>query len=97
MTRGASVPGTKRSDIGLDREIGGQSGLGSFDADAYARMQAALTHASQIVITHEHMDHIGGLAAHPQIESILPALRLTREQIADPSRSLPLPELFTRK
>ena len=35
--------------------------LTSFDAAAYGRMQAAMSAAKQIVITHEHMDHIGGL------------------------------------
>jgi glyoxylase-like metal-dependent hydrolase (beta-lactamase superfamily II) len=75
-------------DTALSREIGG-SQLASFDVGAYGRMQAAMTQSSTIVITHEHMDHIGGLAAHPDLPTVLPASRLTAEQIADPDRSAP--------
>jgi glyoxylase-like metal-dependent hydrolase (beta-lactamase superfamily II) len=75
-------------DTALNQEIGAQ-GLVSFDPSAYERMQAALSTASIIVVTHEHMDHIGGLAAHPQLASIRSAAKLTPEQIADPERSLP--------
>ena len=75
-------------DTALSREIGG-SQLASFDAGAYGRMQAAMTQSSSIVITHEHMDHIGGLAAHPDLPAVLPVSRLTSEQIAEPDRSAP--------
>jgi glyoxylase-like metal-dependent hydrolase (beta-lactamase superfamily II) len=56
--------------------------LKSFDKEAYARMASALPQASLILITHEHMDHIGGLAAHPQLPALLRTARLNREQIA---------------
>lgn len=69
-----------------DKTVGN---LAAFDRDAYARMQAAMTAASLIVITHEHMDHIGGLAAHPQLPALLPALRLNRDQAARPDLMLP--------
>lgn len=75
-------------DTALNEAIGG-SELTSFDAAAYERMQAAMSSASQIVITHEHMDHIGGLAAHPDLANVLPKARLTREQLSDPERSSP--------
>lgn len=58
--------------------------VAGFDDAAYERMNAAMNRAAQIVITHEHMDHIGGLAAHPQLGALLPALRLTAEQLANP-------------
>ncbi len=60
-----------------------------FDDAAYAHMNTALAKASQIVITHEHMDHIGGIAAHPQLAALLPALRLTDEQLANPAGMKP--------
>jgi glyoxylase-like metal-dependent hydrolase (beta-lactamase superfamily II) len=74
-------------------------GMGAtVDDDTYARMDLALAAASQIVVTHEHLDHIGGIAAHPSPEALRPALRLTAEQIANPTRygafSAPEPQLF---
>ena len=60
------------------------SGLVSFDDKAYARMQAAMDKASLIVITHEHLDHIGGLSAHPHLAHVLKATRLTKEQVDSP-------------
>ena len=45
--------------------------------------------ATQIVITHEHMDHIGGLTTHADLARVLPKAKLTREQLSEPERSLP--------
>jgi glyoxylase-like metal-dependent hydrolase (beta-lactamase superfamily II) len=58
--------------------------LTSFDAAAYARMQSAMETASLIVITHEHLDHIGGLSASPHLAEVLKATRLTKEQVDNP-------------
>ena len=58
--------------------------IDTFDEAAYQRMNAAMENAAQIVITHEHMDHIGGIAAHPRLAQILPAVRLTAEQLGNP-------------
>jgi len=65
-----------------------------YDDAAYGRMNAAMASAAQIVITHEHMDHIGGIAAHPQLAQLRPALRLTAEQLANRwgMRPVTLPE-----
>jgi glyoxylase-like metal-dependent hydrolase (beta-lactamase superfamily II) len=75
-------------DTALEQSMGG-SQLSSFDAAAFARVQAAMSTAAQIVITHEHMDHIGGLTAHRDLKALLPKARLTREQLSEPERSLP--------
>jgi len=75
-------------DTALEQSMGG-SQLSSFDDAAFARVQAAMSTAAQIVITHEHMDHIGGLIAHGDLKAVLPKARLTREQLAEPERSLP--------
>jgi glyoxylase-like metal-dependent hydrolase (beta-lactamase superfamily II) len=75
-------------DTALSQAIGG-SELTSFDAEAYGRMQAAMSAAKQIVITHEHMDHIGGLTAHGDLANVLPKARLTSAQLSDPEKSLP--------
>jgi len=58
--------------------------VGVFDEAAYLRMNAAMEQAAQIVVTHEHMDHIGGIAAHPRLSQILHAVRLTAEQLGNP-------------
>ena len=75
-------------DTALDKKLGGDN-LASFDPDAYGRMEKALGKASLILITHEHMDHIGGLTEYPDIKTILPQTRLTAEQVAHPERSVP--------
>lgn len=75
-------------DTALDEKLGGGN-LVSFDKDAYARMENALGKAKLIVITHEHMDHIGGLTLYPDLPKILPSTELTQEQVDHPERSVP--------
>lgn len=63
------------------------AGLGAkIDDDAYARMDMALAQATQIVVTHEHPDHIGGIVAYKDAQDLAKQLRLNREQLD----SLPL-------
>jgi len=54
-----------------------------FDAVSYARMEAALGSAQQIVFTHEHFDHVGGAIAHPRSKELLAQVRLTERQVSD--------------
>ena len=60
-----------------------------YDDAAWLRMLTALEISSQIVITHEHMDHIGGVTAHPNLPKLLPRLRLTATQLAHPGKMKP--------
>lgn len=77
-------------DTAMDRAIAGPDFMvPAYDAEAWQRMLTAMERADQIVITHEHMDHIGGVAAHPKLADLLPKLRLTEEQLAHPSRMFP--------
>lgn len=68
-------------DTAMDRSLAKPEFMVPFyDEAAYQRMSAALEHAALILITHEHVDHIGGIAHHPQPERLLPALRLNPQQ-----------------
>jgi glyoxylase-like metal-dependent hydrolase (beta-lactamase superfamily II) len=76
-------------DTALDEAAGKAAGIASFDADAYKRMSAGLAATSLIVITHEHMDHVGGLTVHADLPKLLTVAQLTKEQIAFPERMAP--------
>jgi glyoxylase-like metal-dependent hydrolase (beta-lactamase superfamily II) len=54
------------------------------DPGAFARVQAAMKQASLIVFTHEHVDHVGGVASAPDFAAIAKQVRLTREQLDSP-------------
>lgn len=57
-------------------------GRGRFDADAHARLLEAIATADHVLITHEHIDHVMGIARHPEPDEIAPRLRLTAPQLA---------------
>lgn len=52
-----------------------------FYGDAFDRMSSAMDTASLIVITHEHLDHIGGLSRHPHLKQLLDVTKLSKEQV----------------
>jgi len=54
------------------------------DQAAFERVLKAMRQASAIVFTHEHPDHVGGLAAAPQPDAVLPQVMMTREQLNSP-------------
>lgn len=76
-------------DTALNEAQGSGNATG-FDQAAYDRMEAAMGKANFITITHEHMDHIGGLGAYPDLKSIAGNVKLNEEQIANPDRSAPV-------
>ena len=71
-------------DTALSEAVGRAGGISTFDNAAYDRMNAGMDTASLILITHEHLDHIGGLAAHPHLAKLVDVTRLTKEQIDSP-------------
>lgn len=77
-------------DTAMNAEITKEGGGAGFDADAAARVAKGLDDATGIVVTHEHFDHLGGLATHPNAKQLLAKAVLTTEQLAEPSRMLPL-------
>ncbi len=54
----------------------------TFDAAAWTSIQRALGAARWIVITHEHVDHVGGIAAFDEPEKLVGRVLLTPEQLA---------------
>jgi len=77
-------------DTAMDEHTSTTSGAASFDPAAWARMSAALQSASLILITHEHVDHLAGLATQPHLAPLLQAARLTKEQVDHPERLAPV-------
>ncbi|PCJ69873.1 MAG: MBL fold metallo-hydrolase [Rhodobiaceae bacterium] len=61
-----------------------------FDEEAFGRLERALASASQIVVTHEHYDHIGTIVTADNLVDLLPALRLTPAQINQPHMMMPI-------
>jgi glyoxylase-like metal-dependent hydrolase (beta-lactamase superfamily II) len=67
-------------DAGMDKAS--MSGGGrSFNAEHYAQIQTALEKANLIVITHEHVDHVGTLVKSSIAAQVAPHTLLTREQM----------------
>lgn len=54
-----------------------------FEAAGWAALQRAIAGARKIAITHEHADHISGVARSAAIETLPGRLELTREQLAN--------------
>ena len=53
--------------------------------EAYGRVIQAMSKASLILVTHEHADHIGGLAAHPELKRLLDTgvVKLNKQQVSN--------------
>ncbi len=78
-------------DTAMDEKTAKGEHATFFDDDAFTRARAAMETASLIVVTHEHYDHLGGVTTHPKLEQLAATtLRLTREQLSDPSKRKPL-------
>jgi len=54
----------------------------------YNQMQQRLRKAKHIIVTHEHYDHSGGIAASPWFDEIASRVRLTSEQMNTPGSSM---------
>jgi glyoxylase-like metal-dependent hydrolase (beta-lactamase superfamily II) len=73
-------------DTAFDQALSAKMSASGFNAKAYDHMIAAMAAASDIVITHEHPDHIGGLVSDPNLSHNLANTRLISEQLSDPSK-----------
>ncbi len=90
------VPGARpiMIDTGLTPAYAQELGMENFDSAAQARVDDALRTAGVILVTHEHADHLGGLAAitaTPGGTAIAAAARLNRYQVPGGQNTLALP------
>jgi hypothetical protein len=72
-------------DSTMDKDIAAHAQRGDtaqFDEAAYGRVVVAMGVASRVAVTHEHPDHMGGVARFPVPERLAERLTLTKEQFA---------------
>jgi len=67
-------------------------GGGEYDADAFDALKQAMRGADWIVFTHEHSDHLEGIAELDDAESIAPRILLNVAQRANPQTADLLPQ-----
>jgi glyoxylase-like metal-dependent hydrolase (beta-lactamase superfamily II) len=70
-------------DTAMDKAQAEGMNANRFDGGAAARVRQALGAAAFIVVTHEHLDHIGGLIAHPEPKAVMARALLNPEQARD--------------
>jgi glyoxylase-like metal-dependent hydrolase (beta-lactamase superfamily II) len=75
-------------DAGFSEEMAKASGAKRFESSAFARVGAALSKATLVLVTHEHPDHVGGLFVQPNFAKLLGATRLTKEQVDELKKGL---------
>ncbi len=74
----------------IDGAIDAETALGmkqseadwAFDPAAYDALTAAMLAADQVLLTHEHLDHVMAVARHPDPAALAPRLVLNAPQIA---------------
>jgi len=70
-------------DTAFNADAAKQMGANAFDDAAYARLSAALATAQLIIVTHEHLDHVGGFLAQPNLKDLMGKARLTQVQVTE--------------
>ncbi len=75
-------------DTAFNADIAKQMDANVFDDAAYARLGAALATAHLIILTHEHLDHVGGLLAQPNLKDLMGKARLTQVQVTELQKAI---------
>lgn len=57
---------------------------GTLDQASFDRVSKALAKSDLIVVTHEHVDHLGGLVVQPNLVDLLKVAKLNKEQVSHP-------------
>lgn len=77
-------------DTSVDYALSQQMAVpATFHPEPYERMGRAMQSAEFILLTHEHMDHVGGLSRHPEAAQIMKVSHFTEEQLSDRQQMLP--------
>ncbi len=71
-------------DTAMSPAAGGSLPGAKFDPAAFQRVEKAMLQAKDIVFSHEHVDHVGGVSAAPDFGAIAKQTHLTREQLGSP-------------
>ncbi|HTQ03811.1 MAG TPA: MBL fold metallo-hydrolase [Polyangiaceae bacterium] len=71
-------------DTAMTPAAAGSMPGGKFDRAAFDRVEKAMASAQDIVFTHEHLDHAGGLAGAPDFNALVKQTHMTREQLESP-------------
>lgn len=77
-------------DTGMDQAAADAMGVYKLDPRAQTRIVAALPSARVIVVTHEHLDHIGGVLTSADWPRISQKALITREQFDHPEETNPV-------
>ena len=88
--------GSVMIDAGMDEEVHRFYGFGRVEPywqDRNDRVQAALSAANLVVVTHEHGDHVAGVLRSPDRESIAARTILTEAQVSTLTTAPQLPEI----
>lgn len=78
-------------DTGLTRAEAQAGGMEEYNVGAQARVYAAMRQAGLILVTHEHVDHVGGLVALAAEPGLLVKARLNPAQVSSAALASPLP------
>ena len=88
--------GSVMIDAGMDEEVHRFYGFGRVEPywqDRNDRVQAALSAANLVVVTHEHGDHVAGVLRSPDRDSIAAKTILTEAQVRTLTTAPQLPEI----
>jgi|SaaInl5LU_22_DNA_1037371.scaffolds.fasta_scaffold09723_2 glyoxylase-like metal-dependent hydrolase (beta-lactamase superfamily II) len=83
-------------DSGMDEEVHRYYGFGRTEpyfAEINERVQQALLSAEQIIITHEHGDHVAGIVRSPYFRVLAPKTLMTETQVATLTQKPQIPQI----
>lgn len=77
-------------DTGMDQKAADALGVYALDAAAQSRVTASLNTADAILVTHEHLDHIGGVLTTADWPKVQARAQITKAQFDHPEVTAPV-------